>query len=96
MVANTQVLPSHGCQGSYRNAVLRLMASKQVLFIESLLRVLPWIRWGELFSIVGMCMDERILVLEKRGFLFDVRMKGARYLHESRSGKPAVGLKEQH
>jgi hypothetical protein len=72
------------------------MASEQVLSIEELLRALPWMRWGELFAIVGMCMDEGILVLEKRGFEFDVRLKGTTSSVEHPNGQSTFGLKYKH
>lgn len=95
MEEGSHLSPSHGQPESHREAVLALMARKHVLPIEELLRSLPWIRWSELFSIVGLCIDEGILVLERRGLEFDVRMSGVEYAPESQNVQPLFGLQRK-
>ena len=96
MEESTYISPSHGQSESHREAVLTLMARKHVLSIEELLRGLPYMRWCELFSIVGLCIDEGIFVLEKRGMEFEVRMREADGCHpESLNVQPLFGLKHK-
>jgi len=96
MEESTYLSPSHGQSESHREAVLALMARKHVLSIEELLRALPCMRWCELFAIVGLCIDEGIFVLEKRGMEFEVRMREAAGCPpESPNVQPFFGLKHK-
>jgi hypothetical protein len=58
-----------------RKAVLGVISACLALTIEELLRQLPWMRWGCLFSILGDCIHEGLLFLsEKERCQFEVRM----------------------
>ena len=96
MVEDTQGIPVCSLLKSDREAVLAVISSKQMLSIEELLRALPWIRWGELFSIVGLCMKEGVIVLEQRGMEFEVRMNELRGAQADDAVQASFGLKHKH
>ena len=75
MATRGHELPRSITQDSDREAILAVIASEQMIPIEELLRALPWIRWGEVFSILGLCLEDGSIVLEKRGWDFEVGIK---------------------
>ncbi|MEO6203486.1 MAG: hypothetical protein ABIP82_09770 [Nitrospirales bacterium] len=56
-----------------RDAVLGVISANQSVTIEELSNYLPWMRWGYLFSILGVCLHEGSVILCQKDFQFEVR-----------------------
>ncbi|HNP60805.1 MAG TPA: hypothetical protein PKM72_08205 [Nitrospirales bacterium] len=56
-----------------RDMVLGVISAKQSVTIEELSNDLPWMRWGYLFSILGECLHEGLVILCQKEFQFEVR-----------------------
>ena len=56
-----------------REAVLAVISSSPSVTIEELLHHLPWMRWGQLFSILGQCLQEGSVILCQKEFQFEVQ-----------------------
>jgi len=54
-------------------AVLAVISASPSVTIEELLNHLPWIRWGHLFSILGQCLQEGLVILCQKEFQFEIR-----------------------
>lgn len=96
MAIKTHILPSDGIQSQYRVFVLEVIASRKRISIEELLDALPWMRWGELFSILGSFSKEGVVVLDRRGLDFDVRMNESRLSFGSGLELSSFCLKRKH
>lgn len=66
-----------------REAVLAVIFDSPSVTIEELLHHLPWMRWGQLFSILGECLREGAVILCQKEFQFEVR---AVHSSQSQSG----------
>ena len=56
-----------------REAVLAVITASPSITIEELLHHLPWMRWGYLFSILGECLQEGLVILCQKDFQFEVQ-----------------------
>jgi hypothetical protein len=56
-----------------REAVLAVISENPSVTIEELLRHLPWMRWGDLFSVLGGCLQEGLVILCQKEFQFEIR-----------------------
>ncbi|MGE0474900.1 MAG: hypothetical protein AB7P17_14800 [Nitrospirales bacterium] len=88
MATTTSMLPNRRILGNHSISVLEVIASHNRISIEELLQALPWMRWGELFSIVGSFREEGVVVLDRKGFDFDVRMNLSCVSRSFRQNKP--------
>jgi hypothetical protein len=60
-------------EGKDCEAVLAVISGGPSVTIEELLHHLPWMRWGDLFSILGECLQEGSVILCQKEFQFEVR-----------------------
>ena len=74
MATTTHIPPNQRISEKHRFSVLEILSSHYCISIEGLLRALPWIRWGELFSILSSLKEEGVVVLDQKGFDFVVRI----------------------
>lgn len=58
-----------------RQKVMNCIAEKKVVSLETILEKFPWIRWGDLFLIVGGFQRKGLVTVNQTGFLFEVRLK---------------------
>ena len=58
-----------------RQMVLNFIAEKKVVTLEMIVEKFPWIRWGDLFLIVGGFQREGLVAVRQADSLFEVRMK---------------------
>ena len=79
MRTTTDIPPNPRISGKHRFLVLEVLASHYSISIEGLLRALPCIRWGELFSILSFLKEEGVVVLDQKGFDFVVRINESRF-----------------
>lgn len=56
-----------------REAVLAVISANPSVTIEELLWHLPWMRWGDLFSVLGGCRQEGLVILCQKEFQFEIR-----------------------
>lgn len=56
-----------------REAVLAVISANPSVTIEELLWHLPWMRWGDLFSVLGGCLQEGLVILCQKEFQFEIR-----------------------
>jgi len=58
-----------------RQGVLAYIVVEKVVTIEMLVESFPWLRWGKLFSLLGVLLQEGLVTLQQRDFVFEVRIK---------------------
>lgn len=96
MATKAHMLSSQGIQSHHRLSVMEVIASRQMISVDDLLHALPWMRWSELFSILCVFREEDVVVLDQRGFAFDVRMNVSRGLQGSAPRKSSYCSKVKH
>jgi hypothetical protein len=81
-----------------REAVLAVIAAGSSITIEELLHHLPWMRWGYLFSILGECLQEGLVILCQKDFQFEIRAihsTGGESGRENMTGPASVRSKDR-
>ena len=62
-------------EGQHEQKVLNFIAEEQVVTLEMIVEKFPWIRWGDLFSIVGRFRREGLVTLHQIDTILEVRIK---------------------
>ena len=78
MRTTTHKLPIRSLPGKDRFMVLEVIAGQHSISIEGLLHAFPWVRWGELFSILSSLKEEGVIVVDQKGFDFIVQINESR------------------
>ena len=55
--------------------VLNFIAEEQVVTLEMIVGKFPWIRWGDLFSILGRLRREGLVTVHQVDMILEVRIK---------------------
>ena len=59
-----------------RQKVLNFIAEEKAVTLEMIIQRFSWLRWGDLFSIVGGFRREGLVTIHQIGSQMGVRMKG--------------------
>jgi len=62
-------------EGQHEQKVLNFIAEKQVVTLEMIVEKFPWIRWGDLFSILGRFRREGLVTVHQVDMILEVRIK---------------------
>ena len=62
-------------EGQHEQKVLNFIAEEQVATLEMIVEKFPWIRWGDLFSILGRLRREDLLTVHQVDMILEVRIK---------------------
>ena len=55
--------------------VLNFIAEEQIATLEMIVEKFPWIRWGDLFSILGRLRREGLVTVHQVDMILEVRIK---------------------
>ena len=61
--------------GHDEQKVLNFIAEEQVVTLEMIVEKFPWIRWGDLFSILGRFRREGLVTVHQVDMILEVRIK---------------------
>lgn len=61
--------------GQARQTVLAFIAEKQVVTLEMIVEQFPWIRWGDLFSLLGGFRREGVVTVHQVEAILEIRIK---------------------
>ena len=62
-------------KGQNEQKVLNFIAEEQVVTLELIVEKFPWIRWGDMFSIVGRLRREGLVTVHQVDMVLEVRIK---------------------
>ena len=62
-------------KGQNEQKVLNFIAEEQVVTLEMIVEKFPWIRWGDMFSIVGRLRREGLVTVHQVDMALEVRIK---------------------
>jgi hypothetical protein len=62
-------------KGQNEQKVLNFIAEEQVVTLEMIVEKFPWIRWGDMFSIVGRLRREGLVTVHQVDMVLEVRIK---------------------
>ena len=62
-------------EGQHEQKVLNFIAEEQVVTLEMIVGKFPWIRWGDLFSILGRLRREGLVTVQQVDMILEVRIK---------------------
>ena len=62
-------------KGQNEQKVLNFIAEEQVVTLEMIVEKFPWIRWGDMFSIVGRLRREGLVTVQQVDMALEVRIK---------------------
>lgn len=62
-------------QGQAEHKVLNCLIEEKVVTLERLMERFAWIRWGDLFSILGKLRREGLISVHQVGSLLEIRIK---------------------
>jgi hypothetical protein len=54
---------------------LNFIAEEQVVTLEMIVEKFPWIRWGDLCSILGRLRREGLVTVHQKDMILEVRIK---------------------
>ena len=66
-------------EGQHEQRVLNFIAEEQVVTLEMIVEKFPWIRWGDLFSILGRLRREGLVTVRQVDMILEVRIKEQTY-----------------
>ncbi|MDX2347918.1 MAG: hypothetical protein QNK38_03615, partial [Nitrospirota bacterium] len=61
------------CQ--HEQKVMNFIAEEQIVTLEMIVEKFPWIRWGDLFSILGRLRREGLVTVHQKDMILEVRIK---------------------
>lgn len=62
-------------KGQHEQKVLNFIAEEQVVTLEMIVEKFPWIRWSDMFSIVGRFRREGLVTVHQVDMALEVRIK---------------------
>jgi hypothetical protein len=62
-------------KGQNEQKALNFIAEEQVVTLEMIVEKFPWIRWGDMFSIVGRLRREGLVTVHQVDMVLEVRIK---------------------
>jgi hypothetical protein len=62
-------------ESQHEQKVLNFIAEEQVVTLEMIVGKFPWIRWGDLFSILGRLRREGLVTVHQVDMILEVRIK---------------------
>jgi len=62
-------------EGQHEQKVLNFIAEEQIATLEMIVEKFPWIRWGDLFSILGRLRREGLVTVHQVDMILEVRIK---------------------
>ena len=62
-------------KGQNEQKILNFIAEEQVVMLEMIVEKFPWIRWGDMFSIVGRFRREGLVTVHQVDIALEVRIK---------------------
>lgn len=62
-----------------RRLVMNFISEEKVVTLEMIVEKFPWIRWGDLFLIIGDFQRKGLVTVHQTDSLFEVRMKKQKY-----------------
>ena len=62
-------------EGQHEQRVLNFIAEEQVVTLEMIVEKFPWIRWGDLFSILGRLRREGLVTVHQVDMILEVRIE---------------------
>jgi hypothetical protein len=66
-------------EGQQEQKVLNFIAEEQVVTLDMIVEKFPWIRWGDLFSILGRFRREGLVTVHQVDMILEVRIKEQTY-----------------
>ena len=61
-------------EGRDEQKVLNFIVEEQVVTLEMIVKKFPWIRWGDLFSILGIFRREGLVTVHQVDMILEVRI----------------------
>ena len=65
--------------GQHEQKVLNFIVEEQIVTLERIVEKFPWIRWGDMFSIVGRFRREGLVTVHQVDMALEVRIKEQRF-----------------
>ncbi len=62
--------------GQVGERILKFISDEKVVTLEMIVERFPWVRWGDLFSILGRFRREGLLTVHQAESIFEMRIKG--------------------
>ena len=62
-------------EGPHEQKVLNFIAEEQVVTLEKIVEKFPWIRWSDLFLILGRFRREGLVTVHQVGSCLEMRIK---------------------
>ena len=62
-------------EGQHEQNILNFIAEEQVATLEMIVEKFPWIRWGDLFLILGRFRREGLVTVHQVNAFLEVRIK---------------------
>ena len=62
-------------EGQHEQNILNFIAEEQVATLEMIVEKFPWIRWGDLFLILGRFRREGLVTVHQVNTILEVRIK---------------------
>ena len=62
-------------EGQHEQKVLNFIVEEQVVTLKKIVEKFPWIRWGDLFSILGRFRREGLVTVHQVDMILEVRIK---------------------
>ena len=66
-------------EGQHEQKVLNFIAEREVVTLEMIVEKFPWIRWDELFAILGRLRREGLVTVHQVDMILEVRIKQQTY-----------------
>jgi hypothetical protein len=66
-------------EGQHEQRVLNFIAEKEVVTLKMIVEKFPWIRWGDLFAILGRLRREGLVTVHQVDMILEVRIKQQTY-----------------
>ena len=73
MITENRIWPRQASQDQ-EHQVLKVIAAEKVIPIELLLERFPWVRWGDLLSLLGAFRQEGLITVHQVGCVLEIRI----------------------